>query len=74
VKITFDPAAWCFMLHPAGSTADIVLVPQGLTKAALMGAGSGFLRLPSYQLALPLDSHAWRANQHATLFRHTNAL
>jgi hypothetical protein len=70
VKITFDPAAWCFMLHTAGSAADIVLAPQGLTKAALMGAVSGFLRLPSYQLAFPLDPAAWRANQHATLVHH----
>jgi hypothetical protein len=74
VKITFDSAAWCFMLHPAGSTADIVLAPQGLTKAALMGAGSGFARLPSYQLALPLDLRAWRANQHAALLQHADAL
>ena len=37
VKITFDPAGWCFMLHTAGRTADIPLAPQGLTKTALMG-------------------------------------
>ena len=67
VQITFDPDAWCFMLHTAGSTADIPLVPQGLTKAALMGAVTGFGRLPSYQVALPLDAASWRANQHAAL-------
>ncbi len=67
VKITFDAEGWRFILHTAGSTADITLVPQGLTKAALMGAVSGVLRLPSYQLALPLDPATWRSNQHAAL-------
>ena len=67
VKITFDPAGWCFMLHTAGRTADIPLAPQGLTKTALMGAVTGFGRLPSYQMALPLDAASWRANQHAAL-------
>lgn len=55
VKITFDPADWRIILYTAGSTAAIPLVRQGLTKAALMGAVSGFLRLPSDQLSLPLD-------------------
>ena len=67
MKITFDPAAWCFMLHTAGSTVDLVLAPQGLTKAALMGAVSGFLRLPSYQLALPIDPAAWRTDMYDQL-------
>ena len=67
VKITFDPYGWRFILHTARSTADITLAPQGLTKAALMGAVSGVLRLPSYQLALPLDPATWRSNQHAAL-------
>ena len=67
VKITFDPDSWHFLLHPAGYAGDIPLAPRGLTKTALMGAVSGFLRLPSYQLALPLDPAAWRTNQHVAL-------
>ena len=71
VKITFDAEGWRFMLHMAGRDSDIPLAPHGLTKAVLMGAGSGFARLPSYQVALPLDSSAWRTNQHAALFHQS---
>ena len=65
VKITFDPVGWSFLLHTAGADEDIRLAPQGLSKDVLMGDMAGFLRLPSYQVALPWSPDAWRANQHA---------
>ena len=57
------------MLHTAKNDVDSPLVRHGLTKAALMGTLSGFLRLPSSQVAFPLNAEAWRANQYAGVRR-----
>lgn len=67
LHITFDPAAWQFVLRPIGKPETITFRPRGLSKAALLGDLTMFLRLPSYQLALPYDADTWRGQAYDSL-------
>jgi hypothetical protein len=71
VELTFDALQGVFVCQPEGSDTAIAIVPQGLTKADLMGELSSLLALPAYQLALPFTQTAWRQLEYAHILAGT---
>jgi transposase InsO family protein len=73
LELGFDAEQGVFVTHPEGSDITILLTPQGLTKADLMGELSGLVALPPYQLALPFTQATWRQLEYAHTFAGTTA-
>jgi hypothetical protein len=65
VEITFEPEAVSFLCRLQGSDSTISATAQGLTKADIMGELADFVRLPVYQLALPLSAVDCRKQSYA---------
>jgi transposase InsO family protein len=71
LELSFDLLQGCFVGQPEGSDTAYTIVPQGLTKADLMGELSDFLALPAYQLALPFAQEVWRQLEYAHILAGT---
>lgn len=72
LEITFDPASQTFVCVAENAQQNIRIPAQGLTKEDLMGELSTSASYPSYQLALPFSSAAWRKNLLVSHLRGTN--
>lgn len=71
LELHFDPEQQCFVGQPEGSESAITIIPQGLTKAELMGELGTLLGLPAYQLALPFTQEAWRQLEYSRTLAST---
>ena len=71
LELHFDAKQGCFQGQLIGQQATLTFVPQGLTKADLMGELSHLLALPAYQLALPFTYEAWRQLEYTHLLTGT---
>ena len=71
VELTFDPHPQELVCAKVGTNQTRRFAIKGLTKADLMGELLPFSRLPTYQLALPLDRETWRICALAHLSRGT---
>jgi hypothetical protein len=73
LELHFDAKQGCFLKQPAGNETTLTFLPQGLTKADLMGELSHLLTLPAYQLALPFTHEAWRQLEYTHLLTVTTS-
>jgi transposase InsO family protein len=62
VVVTFDPDSRHLLCKPEGKAVAVAVAIQGMTAAELMGELAGIVRLPTYQLALPLFPPAYGAS------------
>jgi transposase InsO family protein len=69
--VTFDPDSRHLLCKPEGKAVAVAVAIQGLTVEALMGELAGIVRLPTYQLALPLFAPAYRQHQYAAVLTGT---
>jgi hypothetical protein len=70
-EITFDATTASFLCRPEGTDQVLSVPMQGLSKADLMGELAGLVRLPTYQLALPLSTPACRQQIYASCLEGT---
>jgi transposase InsO family protein len=66
VEITFDPDSRHLLCQPEAKPIAVAIAIQGMTVDALMGELAGLVRLPTYQLALPLSPESYRQQQYVT--------
>lgn len=70
-ELHFDPVSLEITAKPVGTERIQHFAAKGLTKMDLMGELAPFIRLPTYQLALPFTLEDWRQIQYAQLRRGT---
>jgi transposase InsO family protein len=72
IVVTFDPDSRHLLCKPEGKQVAVAVAIQGMTVEALMGELAGIVRLPTYQLALPMFPPAYREQQYAAVLTGTN--
>jgi len=65
-EVIFDSNTEHLLCRPEGKAVALAVAIQGLSVKELMGELAGIVRLPTYQLALPLSPSANRQQQYAT--------
>ncbi len=62
VELTFDPHSLELVCHRLGCEQTKRFAIKGLQKTDLMGELASLIKMPSYQLALPLSREDWRVS------------